>query len=113
MRLAAEIHLAAGAMMALVGLPGLAGDRFEEGPGQDHRRRLGADRRPSDRVPPDGDGAHGTEGRGVVDTWGEHHDVRNLYVADGSIFPTCVAVNPQVSIMAFATRTAEHIAASR
>jgi choline dehydrogenase-like flavoprotein len=41
---------------------------------------------------------------------GEHHDVRNLFVADGSIFPTCAGVNPQVTIMAFATRIAEHIA---
>jgi choline dehydrogenase-like flavoprotein len=49
---------------------------------------------------------------GVIDSWGEHHDVRNLFVADGSIFPTCVGVNPQVSIMAFATRTAERIAAT-
>ena len=52
----------------------------------------------------------GRRGEGVVDSWGAHHDVRNLFVADGSVFPTCVAVNPQISIMAFATRTAERIA---
>ena len=32
-----------------------------------------------------------------------------LYVADGSIFPTSLAVNPQLSIMALATRCAWHI----
>ena len=53
----------------------------------------------------------GRREEGVVDSWGEHHDVKNLYIADGSVFPTCVGVNPQVSIMAFATRTAERIAA--
>ena len=32
-----------------------------------------------------------------------------VLVADGSLFPTCVGVNPQISIMAFATRIAAHI----
>jgi choline dehydrogenase-like flavoprotein len=32
-----------------------------------------------------------------------------LYVADGSIFPSSLAVNPQLSIMAMATRCAFHI----
>jgi len=32
-----------------------------------------------------------------------------LYVADGSVFPTSLAVNPQLSIMAMATRCAWHL----
>jgi len=32
-----------------------------------------------------------------------------LYVADGSVFPTSLAVNPQLSIMAIATRCAWHL----
>ena len=50
-------------------------------------------------------------GRAVVDSWGAVHGARGLYVADASLFPTCVGVNPQVSIMAFATRIARRIAA--
>lgn len=45
----------------------------------------------------------------VVGPYGEAHDVRGLFVADASVFPSCVGVNPQVTIMAFATRTARHI----
>ncbi|TMA35649.1 MAG: FAD-binding protein [Deltaproteobacteria bacterium] len=50
-------------------------------------------------------------GRAVVDSRGAVHGVHGLYVADASLFPTCVGVNPQVSIMAFATRIARRIAA--
>jgi choline dehydrogenase-like flavoprotein len=38
----------------------------------------------------------------VVDSYGLHHSVRGLWVADASTFPTCVGVNPQMTIMAFA-----------
>lgn len=37
------------------------------------------------------------------------HDLENIWVADGSVFPTSLGVNPQVTIMAFATRCAEMI----
>ena len=47
---------------------------------------------------------------GVVGPYGEVFGTRGLYVADASMLPSCVGVNPQVTIMAFATRTAEHLA---
>jgi choline dehydrogenase-like flavoprotein len=47
--------------------------------------------------------------RSVVNHVGEAHDVSGLFVADASIFPTAVAVPPQLSVMAFASRTAQHI----
>ncbi|MCS7143859.1 MAG: GMC family oxidoreductase [Archaeoglobaceae archaeon] len=47
--------------------------------------------------------------RGVVDSYGKAHDFDNLYIADASIFPSSVKVNPMVSIMGFAMRTAERI----
>lgn len=48
----------------------------------------------------------------VVNEQMKLHDMENVWVADGSVFPTSVAVNPQISIMAFATRCAEMIDAS-
>ena len=39
------------------------------------------------------------------------HDTAGVYVADGSVVPSSPAVNPQVTIMALATRAAELIAA--
>jgi len=45
----------------------------------------------------------------VVDQYGRLHGLRNLFVADASVFPSCLGVNPQVTIMAVATRTAFHI----
>ena len=37
---------------------------------------------------------------------GESHDVRNLWIGDGSLLPTAPGVNPMISIMALAARTA-------
>jgi choline dehydrogenase-like flavoprotein len=46
----------------------------------------------------------------VVDAWCATHDVDNLYVLDGSVFPTSTGVNPTLTIMANAWRCSEHIA---
>jgi choline dehydrogenase-like flavoprotein len=48
-------------------------------------------------------------GATVVDPYGRVHGMRNLFVADASLFPSCLGVNPQVTIMALASRTASHI----
>ena len=45
----------------------------------------------------------------VIDPQLRVHDLANLYIADGSIFPSSLGVNPQESIMAFATRLAAHL----
>ncbi len=49
----------------------------------------------------------------VVDRFGRAHDVANLYIVDGSIFPTSGGVNPTPTIAALALRTAEHLLAER
>ena len=46
----------------------------------------------------------------VVDLNLETHDIKGLFVTDGSVFPSSLGVNPQVTIMAFATRAADYIA---
>lgn len=48
-------------------------------------------------------------GRGVVDAFGRSHDVPNLFVSDGSVFPTSGAPNPTLTIVALAIRQAGHI----
>jgi choline dehydrogenase-like flavoprotein len=45
----------------------------------------------------------------LVDSFGAAHGTKGLYVADASVFPTSVAVPPQISVMALATRTAQGI----
>jgi choline dehydrogenase-like flavoprotein len=40
----------------------------------------------------------------VVGPSGEAHDVRNLFVVDGSVFPTSIGVNSQLPIMTVATQ---------
>jgi choline dehydrogenase-like flavoprotein len=48
----------------------------------------------------------------VAGPWGELHDVRGVWIGDGSAFPTSSGVNPMMTIMALAHRTAEAIAQS-
>jgi len=47
----------------------------------------------------------------VLDTNCRTHDVENLYVVDGSFFPSSAAVNPALTIMANAIRVGDHLAA--
>jgi choline dehydrogenase-like flavoprotein len=42
----------------------------------------------------------------VVDEAGRHHHVANLSVHDGSVFPTSLGANPQLTIYALAARMA-------
>ena len=62
------------------------------------------------RLAPDG---HGTDGQrsaaSVVNAWGRSHDVRNLFIVDGSIFITSAGVNPTHTIQALALYIADQI----
>ncbi len=48
----------------------------------------------------------------VADGRGELHDVKGVWIGDASAFPTAPGVNPMVSIMALARRTAKQILSS-
>jgi len=47
--------------------------------------------------------------RAVTDAFGMVHDADRLMVADASLFPTPIGVNPMETIMALATRGAAHV----
>jgi choline dehydrogenase-like flavoprotein len=49
---------------------------------------------------------------GVVNKWGRSHDIKNLFISDGSQFTTSATENPTLTIVALAIRQAEHIADS-
>ena len=47
--------------------------------------------------------------RSVVNEWGRSHDVKNLFIVDGSIFVTSAGVNPTRTIQALALYVADNI----
>jgi choline dehydrogenase-like flavoprotein len=49
----------------------------------------------------------------VVDAWGRAHDVPNLYIMDGSIWPTSSGMNPTATIVALALRCTDHLIEQR
>jgi len=51
--------------------------------------------------------------RSVVDAHGESHDVRRLFVGDSSVVPRTLSVNPSLTIMALASRLADHLASGQ
>jgi len=49
-------------------------------------------------------------GDGVCDKWGQTHDIKNLFISDGSQFTTSAAENPTLTIVTLAIRQADYIA---
>jgi choline dehydrogenase-like flavoprotein len=49
----------------------------------------------------------------VVDPWGRCHDVPNLFIFDGSIWPTSSGMNPTATIAAMSLWCAEHLVEAR
>jgi len=47
---------------------------------------------------------------GVVNKFGQTHDIKNLFVSDGSQFTSGAACNPTLTIVSLAIRQADHIA---
>lgn len=106
MRRMAEIFFASGArevFLPVLGLGGIDPDRL---------KTLDLDRVKGREIEcgsqhPLGTARMGVDARNsVVDPDGQAWEVRGLYVADGSILPTSLGVNPQLSIMTMAARIA-------
>ena len=45
----------------------------------------------------------------VVDKFGRTHDIPNLFICDGSVFPTQGSANPGLTVQALAARTADYL----
>ncbi|MBI5104746.1 MAG: GMC family oxidoreductase [Solirubrobacterales bacterium] len=111
--LLARIFFAAGAREVLVPLGGVP--PLRDGDTSPLRDRVV---RPRDvqamAFHPLGTARMGTDpARSVVGSDLQVHGVRGLHVADGSVVPTSPGVNPQVTIMALATRMAHALAGGR
>ncbi|MGN6216220.1 MAG: GMC family oxidoreductase N-terminal domain-containing protein [Solirubrobacterales bacterium] len=107
---AAEVHFAAGAAEVFPNIPRFGalrpGDlpKFEAARVKPSELRLEA-------FHPMGTARIGADPReGVCAADGQVHGTRGLYVADASLFPTSVGVNPMMTIIAFAKQIARGIA---
>jgi choline dehydrogenase-like flavoprotein len=49
-------------------------------------------------------------GDGVCNKWGQSHDLKNLFISDGSQFTTSAGENPTLTIVTLAIRQADYIA---
>jgi choline dehydrogenase-like flavoprotein len=107
---AARIHFAAGAreVHPQVGGLGVIGPADVEGI---ERAGGGAAALRLEAFHPMGTARMGSDARtAVVAPTGEAHDLPGLHVADASVFPTSLGVNPMVTIMAAARRVAAGLA---
>ncbi|MFK7990403.1 MAG: GMC family oxidoreductase N-terminal domain-containing protein, partial [Sandaracinaceae bacterium] len=108
-RLLAETFFAAGAEEVF--LPVLGADGFDA----DAFRRFDLEGVPGRRVECSSQHPLGscqlsaTASRGAVDPDGRLWDAENVFLCDGSVLPTSLGVNPQLTIMAMATRIAEKL----
>jgi len=110
-RLAAEVYLAAGAKEVQTLLPGLPPltrkeqlDLITEGSWTPADLKLSA-------YHPMGTCRMGLDRRtSVVDAQGHAHDLPGLMIVDASVLPSSTYVNPQITIMALATRSARNLA---
>src|SRR5437870_3712613 len=109
--LVAEIFFAAGAESVYPGVAGIPELRHPREAAALREGRFGPSALPPTGFHPMGTARMGGDpGRSGTDSWGAVRGIPGLHVADASLFPTCVGVNPQVSIMAFAARIARRLA---
>lgn len=109
--IASEILLAAGAVKVYPGIPGIDSISSRADLARIRERSVKPGHLKLTAFHPMGTVRMGDDDQSsVVSPDGNHHFVRGLWVADASTFPSCVGVNPQMTIMAFAHRTAQRIA---
>ena len=112
MQAAARIHLAAGAREACSVHVDPAVMRTEADIAALATRRLAPNRFALFSAHVNGTCRMGTDPRTSGTTPdGERHGVPGVYVADGSLLPTALGVNPQATIMALGSMVGERIAA--
>jgi choline dehydrogenase-like flavoprotein len=108
---AAEVHFAAGASEVYPNIPRVGTLKpgnlaeFEAARFKPQELRLEA-------FHPMGTARIGAPGEGACATDGSLHGTKALYVADASLFPTSVGVNPMMTIIAFAKQISRGIAES-
>jgi choline dehydrogenase-like flavoprotein len=107
----ARIWFAAGAKAVYPAVNGFDELRGEDDLSRFRRARLRASDLDLSAYHPLGTARMGADpARSVVRPDHQCHDVPGLWITDGSAVPSSIAVNPQLTIMAMATRAAEHIA---
>jgi len=108
----ARVYFAAGATSVLPPVQGFDELRSEADLARFRRTRIRASEFELSAYHPLGTCRMGKDpSRSVVGTDHQLHDCDGLYVIDGSAVPSSLGVNPQVTIMALATRAAELLAA--
>lgn len=104
---AAEVHFAAGALEVYPNIAGLPRIKPSDLPRLESARIRGRELR-LEAFHPMGTARLGADPRrGVCDTDGAVHGVERLHVADASLFPDAVGVNPMMTVIAVAQQIAE------
>jgi choline dehydrogenase-like flavoprotein len=110
MRVMADIWFAAGAkevFLPVLGLGGVTPDRLKT---LDLERVKGRDLECGSQHPLGTCRMGSSKETSVVDPYGECWELPGCTIADGSVVPTSLGVNPQLTIMAMALRIAHHLA---
>lgn len=112
MQVMAEIWFAAGAkevFLPVLGLGGVTPDRLRS---LDLAAIKGRDLECGSQHPLGTCRMGPDKSHAVVDAWGECFELEGCTIADGSVVPTSLGVNPQLTIMTMALRIARHLAES-
>jgi choline dehydrogenase-like flavoprotein len=96
-----RIYFAAGALDVHLGIPGIGPlKKMEDVEKVTRRTDMNFDELAMYASHPMGSARmHADKRYGVVSPTGETHEVKNLVIADASVFPSSLGVNPQITVM--------------